>query len=268
LQQWPSPWGDRSHAQTGGTSEADFIEFGSLDDEPAATVHAAATFDETYFEPAGQVGPAAEATLLIHQIDDHLDELEREYVASPAQAIASAATWPGDPFAEDFDEEEVLIDRYTSLQPLMTGGLKQVESDDGRAIAALLEPFDHFESPTLAVVGAPGPAEPESLVASAATGPEVLQATNPLAPFSASTLDVASSAAFLQNVSADDEPLAAEWVGETPVSLEEADEPSSDEDLMIVEEDPRHEIRPHSPMRPAQVRRQEYRQLFSSLRRG
>ncbi len=310
LQQLPSPWVGRAVTQTGATAGADFIEFGDLDDEPSVTVHAEPSLDEAYFEPAGQVGPAAEATLLIHQIDDHLNELEQEYVSSSApHAVHTGETWSADPFSERFDEEEVLIDRYTSLG---TGGtLQHVESDDGRALAALLEPFDHFESPTLSVVGGPPLAEPESLVASVVTGPEVLQSANPLAPFSASTLDSVAPAALLQSASADERApvdlelgdheledheledheledheledheledhgsednvsvhrAATDWEGDPADELlEEALE--SDDDLMIVEDDPRHEIRPPSRLRAAQVRRQEYRQLFSSLRRG
>jgi type II secretory pathway predicted ATPase ExeA len=266
LQQLPSPWGNRSAGQTDRKPDADFIEFGNLDDEPQTAVYAETSVDEAYFEPAGQVGPAAEATLLIHQIDDQLTELEREYTGSLVpHAGGAAATWPGDPFSERFDEEEVLFDRYTSIGPETAGELPHVESHDGRVLAAMLEPFEQFESPTLSVVGKPKTAEPESLVASAATFPEALQATSPLAPFSASTFDVGPQGVSVESPSADEE--TAEWADEA--TFEEPDEPLPfDEDMMIVEDDPRHEIRPHSLLRAAQVRRQEYRQLFSSLRRG
>ncbi|HEV3342979.1 MAG TPA: AAA family ATPase [Pirellulales bacterium] len=265
LQQLPSPWVDRSATQPGAKADADFIEFGDLHDEPSVAVHAELPLEEVYFEPAGQVGPAAEATLLIHQIDDHLNDLEREYVVSPAAGPGySSGTWSADPFSERFDEEEVLIDRYTSLGAV--AGLQQVESDDGRALAALLEPFEQFESPMLSVVGSPVLAEGESLVASVVTGPEAVHASNPLAPFSASTLDTVAPTVSLQSLSAD-EGTAADWAGET-ASEQPEESFESDEDLMIVEEDPRHEIHPPSRLRAAQVRRQEYRQLFSSLRRG
>ncbi|HWB09065.1 MAG TPA: AAA family ATPase [Pirellulales bacterium] len=262
LQQWPSPWGDRLPAQTDRKSNADFIEFGHLDDEPQATVYTETSIEETYFEPAGEVGPAADATLLIHQIDDHLIDLERDFAGS---ALPQARTWPSDPFSERFDEEEILFDRYTSIGPEIASELTHVESDDGRVLAAMLEPFDHFESPTLSVVGSLGPAEPESLVASVATGPEGFHETNPLAPFSASTLDITPQGASVQSLSAEEQ--TPEWVDEA--SRQETDESlPSDDDMIIVEEDPQHEVRPHSPLRAAQVRRQEYRQLFSSLRRG
>lgn len=250
----------------------DFIEFGSLDDEQYATSSVAPIVDEIEFEPAGHVGPAAEATLLIHQIDDHLNQLDRDFAGS-AQSHSSQipSRTPADPFGESFDEEEILIDRYTSLDVAAVDSRRQVESDDGRVLSKLLEPFDRFELPSLSVVGKSESTESDIPIESAETTPEWLEALadNSLGSFSASTSDSEQPNAVVQGLTAADDENSVSQLPAATVRLANSDEAiSADDDLMIVEEDPHTEIRPHVPHRAAPVRRQEYRQLFSSMRRG
>ena len=272
LQQLPSGFGTAADDMPWLPASEDFIEFGSLDNEQGATSSVAPIVDEIEFEPAGHVGPAAEATLLIHQIDDHLNQLDRDFsgtAESHSAQLPSSA--PADPFGESFDEEEVLIDRYTSFDVAGTDNLRQVESDDGRVLSRLLEPFDQFEFPSLSVVGKSESAEPNTPIESAATAPQWLEvsADNSLGSFSASTSDTELPNTAVQGLTAADDDNSASWLPDPAVRLANSDDViSADNDLMIVEEDPHTGIRPHVPHRAAPVRRQEYRQLFSSMRRG
>ena len=261
LQQLPTPWNQTVRSAANAESENEnLIEFGSLDDELPIALNEAEPHDEQFFEPAGQVGPAAEATLLIHQIDDHLNELERDFaITAPPHAYQSQKKWPADPFNESFDEEEVLVDRYMSLDPHER---RQVESDEGRALSTLLDPFIQTESPELAVVGHHTTSETESLLASAAVDQGWIQSTtvDTLSASAASTCDVSAAAEAAR---------PAPLVRNTVPLVRKIEEPyDADDDLMIVEDDPRPELYAPSPPRRPQVRRQEYRQLFSSLRRG
>jgi type II secretory pathway predicted ATPase ExeA len=274
LQQLPTP----SHkvggvAVRGKAGNEDFIEFGRLDEEPYTTTPTELSRDDAYFEPPGEVGAAAEATLLIHQIDDHLADLERDFVGPPATlAVAQNRDWSANPFNEQFDEEEVLIDRYTSIDAKAAGELKQVESEDSRTLAALLGPFDRAESPQLSIVGSPSLIEDEPRGATPAVFLEAhaLSTPNPLASFSASTLELPVPVPSVGSLSADDDEIADNWSDKATVTPRQLHSPHSEEDvdLMIVEDDPRPESRPHSAWRASQVRRQEFRQLFSLLRRG
>lgn len=273
LQQLPTP----SHyagepALRGNIGNEDFIEFGRLDEEPYATTPIELSRNEAYYEPPGEVGAAAEATLLIHQIDDHLADLERDFVGpSAALAIGRNQSGSTDPFNEEFDEEEVLIDRYTSIDAPPPGGLKQVESEASRALAALLSPFDRAESPLLSIVGSLSLTEDEPRVASPAAFLEThtMSTGNPLTSFSASTLDLSVPVPPLESLSAHDDEIVDRWTDKAAVSPRQLHSSRSEEDIdmMIVEDDPRPESRPHA-WRASQVRRQEFRQLFSLLRRG
>jgi hypothetical protein len=101
--------------------------------------------------------------------------------------------------------------------------------------------------------------------------PEFFPATtaDPLTTFSASTLDLAAPTTSIESVSVDYG--EGGYVGNRDAAMPHRqleEQSTADDDLMIVEEDPRPEVRPHSMPRAIQVRRKEYRQLFSSLRRG
>lgn len=283
LQQLPTAWTET--ARTAARSEAasgNFIEFGDLHDEPHTMRDDGPPLDERFFSPAGHMGPAAEATLLIHQIDDHLSELDRDFVVPPPpRAHESRRDWsanPANPFDERFDEEELLVDRYTSLVP---GENPSVKSGEGRELADLLEPFTH-ESPELTVIAPQPDGDSELSFACSARHQEWSQSAvvDSLSAFSASTCDVAAAIDWhtAEDAFAPLGPSADDWseASAVPLVMSRAaplagsieENRSLDDDLMIVEDDPRAEIYPRSPPPRQQVRRQEYRQLFSSLRRG
>lgn len=271
LQQLPTPWNvsGRPTAKVGAGNEG-FIEFGSLDDD-AEMPSGEFVIDANEFAPAGLPGAAAEATLLIHQIDDHLSELEREYnTSSIAYAHQPGPPVKPDPFGENFEEEEVLVDRYTSLEPKAFAGHAEVECTESESLSAMLGPYEH---PELQTGGRVAPDSTESIVASEAIDQPWLQSTSTdsFAAFSALTENIAEAGRELAEDGRIDELIAVEEGGESaaiPLNRD-VDRPLElDEDLMVIEDDPAAEAFSQPPARPRQVRRQEYRQLFSSLRRG
>jgi type II secretory pathway predicted ATPase ExeA len=272
LQQLPAPWGEsRRLTANSRTGAGEIIEFGDLDDDMQSPIVEESPLDEQFFAPAREVGPAAEATLLMHQIDDHLSELARDFTV----AVTSEIDYPpphntADPFNERFDQEEVLLDRYSPLEPDSLTDHIYVESDEGRALAALLESFVQASSPELALVAGSRAEETELLVVSTAAEHIWFQST---------TVDSRESDLSSIGMSAADDADAktaafeapnSDWSEYPAVPLVRGVAPKwdIDEDLMIVEDDPRPDIRVHSAPNARQVRRQEFRQLFSSLRRG
>lgn len=122
LQQLPTPWnGDNQENSSDG-----IIEFGGLDDD--ATIEAANDDDpdEAYSVPALRVTPDDDDLIVQSQqrldgIEESLEQLENDF--EPAGSIGPEVELvfhdPSDLLNEDFQEEEVVVDRYsqTDTQP-------------------------------------------------------------------------------------------------------------------------------------------------------
>lgn len=255
LQQLPAPWdeprrGVESHEPNGA------IEFGNLADEDdlstgstavswlaESPAHSTAAASDG-FRPAGIIGPQGGDVL---------------------------AT-PRNPFAEEFDEEEVVIDRYASLDAAGFRGHPQVHSSEGRILAALLEPFSRLPQPQLALVDA---SEPDETSAGSTESPAICDLTPWLVSV---TLDTSAGTRpsgppdQIRGVRAD---LAVAAIdrgtglridpAQTFTTESRVGGAPTDEDQMIVEDDPLPEMVSRTAHLPG-VRRQEYRQLFSKLR--
>ena len=274
LQQLPTPWNDAPEAAEPALAgrEENFIEFGGLDDALASPL--------TDTRRAAVAG-SSDATLLLRQIDEHIQDLEQDYV--PADASASrqameAFTTP-DPFGERFEEEEVLIDRYASLDLAALDRHAQVASHEGRQLSAMLEPFlRESGSPRLSIVDAQDVDDVQELEPLALQAAMVAESSgiHSFDSFTADTLQASDPGCYAQSLLLEPPPIAAPPVpppaGRSPKielpEVSDASSPADDEDLMIVEDDPRSEVHPFKRPEGAQVRRQEYRQLFSRLRRG
>lgn len=138
LQQLPSPWTDGRRAAEKDPSlpAPTIIEFGRLDeaaeldvqeDGPAPlAIHA---WDD---EPEHEE-PAESLTTLEH----HLQTLQRDY-----EAPAASASPVENPFAEPFAEEEVVIDRFASLDELAFRPEQMVTTAMSDELARLLQPHD------------------------------------------------------------------------------------------------------------------------------
>src|SRR5262249_49560712 len=111
-------------------------EFGQLREEPRVV--------------AGTIGPTTGDAAVAHidAITQTLESLQRESrvnITGPASEFSPAATsgtevellfhGAHDPFGGNWEEEEVVIDRYASLEDAALRG-RQVTSDQGRALGA------------------------------------------------------------------------------------------------------------------------------------
>ena len=290
LQQLPTPWSDAGRAERRDRSDAGIIEFGGLDDDDAAAG------DDS--RPAAEDDDSERVTVMLHQIEDQVTALEEEFrpVAtigpqplppelSARDEAASDSAWPpktasleSDPFAEAFDEEEVLVDRYASFESANLDQRAKVRSQEGQLLGALLAPL---------IPAAAAPAL--SLVAEAEANDAALRSmaagaiySGPAAAFVSQSIDTAAEthptaeavrAAFERP--SRPEPAAAELAQSGPSLhdpvLQDAVEETLaavDHDLMIVEEDPYFGEAKPAASRPQQAKRLEYRQLFTTLRRG
>lgn len=132
LQQLPTPWQGTVQETPGDPS---VIEFGSLDEQPLAEI--TPSEDSNLRLADDEDAEDTEVVDLVEQLDDLQEQVaslaeESATVAAPPPAArlpntevlrdAEAATLPttaaelADPFAEDFEHEEIVIDRYAALE--------------------------------------------------------------------------------------------------------------------------------------------------------
>jgi len=146
LQQLPSPWTDGRRAAEGDPSlpAPTIIEFGRLDegevaayDEPEDEVERPAI--HAWYGDLEQDEPAETLSTLEH----HLQTLEQDYqpAAATAQFVGGGTTLEN-PFAEMFAEEEVVIDRFASLDELGFRPEQMVTTAMSGELSRLLQPYD------------------------------------------------------------------------------------------------------------------------------
>lgn len=297
LQQLPTPWNDAVQSDRRDPAESGIIEFGGLDDEFDA--------DSDESQRSTLEDDSERVSVMLHQIEDQVTLLEDEFrpVATigpqpPQKPSASrsepanrfepanrrerkpAAPQTGDPFAEEFEEEEVLVDRYASFEMSNLERRAQVRSHEGQVLSALLAPLiQHSAAPELSVVAA---TESNDFVGRAVSAGAIVAEIAP--SFAVHSIDTASNQAAAISQT-DAQPTAeavraaferparpAEKAPATAVSPREVacEETLAavDHDLMIVEEDPYPAEASLSVTRSSQAKRLEYRQLFTTLRRG
>jgi type II secretory pathway predicted ATPase ExeA len=246
LQQLPVPWHESAVARS--ESGSGIIEFGQLAEEGAPR------------PVAGTIGPS-----LSDAAFEQLDEVERGVRAlesgddsgefSPAAESGTEVELifheAHDPFGSHWDEEEVVIDRYASLEDAELRNRGRTTSSEGQEIGALVAAA---MQPPPEVVPAPHPREDDSVVepvpaiaAVAAFDP----ASDPILPEEPG--DRAGPAK---------EPRSQSAFGQrATISLRAIAE--DDRDIIVVDD----ESPPPTPTPPpGRPKRQEYRQLFSSLR--
>lgn len=278
LQQLPLPWNERSipAAETTGS----IIEFGELNDEAHEPgLNVTAPLPDMLSNNA-----ATNATLLLDQIDDEiasldlpegelLQDLNRNKYASEFSPLAAGGTevevtfrYP-DPFGQGFEEEEVVIDRYASLEAAALRNRPRVFSEEGRELAVAL-----FGAEELKAVVPPQIArtEHEPLVQPILVKSEPVEIREEwLAPAPiAAELPPASVAPRERTAAASDpvypEPLREDAPGRR-ATVPLHDMGSDDRDLIIIEEEaPRRKTHAGT----GKPKRQDYKQLFSNLRRG
>jgi type II secretory pathway predicted ATPase ExeA len=253
LQQLPTPWnsGGRAGAQAG------VIEFGSLDDTDDAP-------EAIPFRTEQQQQPLHLATT------EELSESDSAGIGQNVNALGLTEVdldFPefGDPHNEQFEEEEVVLNRYPNDVDLFAG-VPRVSSWESRQIATILgsvaSPQGVAPQPASEVTLSFGQAldnaaenapdlEVASLVpADAAIVPPVAEIVMPAPSSDTYSTDTPCAVDCLELVGARE---ATFWAGAKA---------SGDEPRLIVVEDDSPDPRRQPP------RRRPYRQLFAKLRRG
>ncbi len=129
LQQLPSPW--QMSAPTADVSRV--IEFAPLDDGPEAIP----------FRSSAPAHAQADPEANLEQIEQRLHELEDDFqpAGSIGPEIELRFDGPASPFGERFEEEEVVIDRYASLEADVFADRPLVNSPEGRELGQMLNPW-------------------------------------------------------------------------------------------------------------------------------
>ena len=262
LQQLPTPW---QPVCTEPAETAGVVEFGGLAPEedlaPLMEREDLAADSEplvapTESEDTPDVPPSTTVAAAEETMGGQVEEVEE--VEEDAR--------PSNPFDEPYEHEQMVVDRFASLQ-LVGAGNSPTEMQQRQMAAAMQTIFQHSTQP-VAPVAETGPAEPAS---PAAASPE------PASPESALT-ESAERESALED-SALPEPASKETADESCMLLELADQhqgpsgtqvirslPADDNDMIVVVDDQHGE----TPLRSSGgIRhRLEYRQLFSRLRRS
>ena len=230
LQQLPSPWQMTTTSGEAGR----VVEFAALDDLTEEGP------DAIPFRPSAESKVPAAAEQNLDQIERRLRELDEDFqpAGSIGPEIELRFAGVADPFGEVFEDEEIVIDRYASLEADLFADRPLVNSSEGRELSALLNPWLN-------------PSTESTLSISAELGTSL-----PLAK-SATVASSTSSASGTVNLS------AVSVIVQAPLPTAGGD---GDGDLIIIEDDP--PVPAPSRSSAPLVRRQEYRQLFAKLRHG
>jgi type II secretory pathway predicted ATPase ExeA len=233
LQQLPMPLHEPPALAASGASAAGIVEFGQLRDEPPAV--------------AGTIGPgtADAAVANLDAISSTLNMLQKEPAGggisgkaadefSPAAASGTEVELffhgAHDPFGGQWEEEEVVIDRYATLEDAALRG-RRVTSDQGRSLGAAVSAAAEFTAPD---TRSAQPAAENVVV-------EFDPANDPLLP---------------------EEPVEPPRPRRSAATLRTIAQ--DDRDMIVVDED---ETPRSPPPTTSRQRRPEYRQLFSTLRK-
>ncbi len=246
LQQLPAPW---TAAPKSATTSA-IVEFGGLDDDIEDEPREAIPFCST-----------AARQLHVSEPDEQLESIAQQISAideafHPAGAIGTEVEidFPefGDPFGEEFAEEEVVLERYSDAREIFADA-PRVSSWEGKQIGSLLEPMLaepwQVEPPRPKV----GPGGQDDDMRTPTAEPVAVQPT-----------DIDQSVSLeVQPPMPSDSPIATVRVETVLASLRQ---PSDDADLIVFDEEPT--IVAARPRPTPGVRKLEYKQLFAKLRRG
>lgn len=287
LQQLPTGWSDDSHYDDshydGGDDAEDMvIEFGELPDVQESI--------DPEYDSATNVHLEHDAT---ERIDDISEQIEMAVSISVERAtddntvdVASQDTpldlslneSQRDPFGASFGDEEIVLDRYASLDAMYWQKRPQVASVEGHEIsvvmALLQETHQGQITPATTANQDAGDGEPSTINVL----PESTQLdSSPERIFSGAQVEITidpAAAADLQDTNAS--PRQAEVaVGSTPefqdaqVALDSTSqqEHTDDRDMIIIEDENGEPVRREVAV-PKKPKPQNYRQLFTRLRQG
>ncbi|PHS15978.1 MAG: hypothetical protein COA78_04270 [Blastopirellula sp.] len=252
LQQIPAPvWEEQQGALApSSTSSSDTLEFGALDDDDAdetasisfaplvpevdATSEQILADSQEPTEELEPLQPFPSHHLKIAMADEELIAIEEE--SELANSLEAAI----DPFQESFEEVEVIIDHYASLEDQRLSATNKVTSIEGIEMAAMLQ---------------------SNSVVVQSIGPQIYRADQ--------TVDVVMPSLETEDAqlseTQDQQTLQDQYdsitVDQQPIITTPR---SDDRDLLIIdEEEPLAEV---PRVKPVKANKQDYRQLFTNLR--
>jgi type II secretory pathway predicted ATPase ExeA len=265
LQQLPLPW--PSKANTGQAESGTVVEFGSL-----ATDDSEPMDDEDDGEPRVTASrrEVIDLSSQLNEIELHVAEWEAVEASvadgqqgQPGQAAADlapprtvSASRASDPFEDCFEEEEVVLDHYASL-----------ESQSRRQGRAVLSPQELEFAAALQTIFQPLPDADQANPPSDSpvdSKPQDVSATEVVAAAMPAPCEDMPVAVVLQDQTAEE---TSDGDEESPVTLQvEALRavPPDDSDLIVVLDAEAHIAQ--LSRTPGKAHRQEYRRLFTKLR--
>lgn len=272
-----TPSGEFEHAEL-------IDEFDAI--EPIANeVSATARPNQDSYASVIPVERRSEADATLDALETHLAEWETDYqpVATQQPEVELMLSEARrDPFAEDFQEEVQVVDRYAGADRLRLAPHAQVYSSEGKMLSALLSASKsmHEQARTVATevkplatkIIQPAIIEPTKGSPSAAvanrnvTGCETSTVVDTAPSFAPPQPQAASRSTIPLTSGRVDAGFAAEA---DPVEPEDfliiPKRVDSDADMIIVEDDPQDTAGPAPEATP--VRKQDYRQLFARMRK-
>jgi type II secretory pathway predicted ATPase ExeA len=203
-----------------------------------------------------------------HQIAAIDNDCQPAYTGAPLRPYAELSFSTDDPFNEPFVEEELVIDPFAMTAADALANRPLVQSEEGRRLARLLKPLPELAAPRLSLATEPDlrefpDSDGEATLAMQPTfeEPAVDETTGPAIVWWPA--DEATSTSCAEPGSPFEQPTFATDFRSAPISpLDESQEESGEPDLIVLEDElpSVHQV--------TVVRRNQYRQLFSNLRRG
>jgi type II secretory pathway predicted ATPase ExeA len=299
LQQLPGPWQETPEV---GDLESTTIEFGDLDGAPGE-VPASEESSEAVFETVNE-GTAYDAA------DDlAVDEDEATSTAISANDTvefcptepdqANVAPVVNNPFGDDFEEEEIVIDQLSINESEAFANRPQVASPEGRALSASLRDLEETSQSEPVVEASQDAEVADSFVTDESEltsqqedvgqTDEPLVETNQASP-QPESLPVSEMFQYTVFEATDTADVALETLCEVNVALgsieapaaasepeevstvklaEHCDDEVDDRDMIVVDEEPSDAQRGNMPQAPTTIVQQiEYQDLFAQLRQS
>ncbi len=260
LQQLPTAWSTPRESSGAPVPAAQVIEFGSLNDAPADSPEAAIVEPTELDTDDDEV--VSDATV---DFNPPQPAESAKVAGDRPQRAPRAARDPANPFAEQFDEEEVVLDSFAAWDEMFHAGTPRVENRRDRGLAALVQ--DALEASPFSTE--PHPTQPEFErddtkdeddefvevdAVDDASPPEESPANWPRL-----RLAVVSDTSGPESVPTDTDPVTIAPAGrawhDTPTGVERP--------ILIVEDES-----PAANLAGPPVRRLAYQHLFSRLRSG
>jgi type II secretory pathway predicted ATPase ExeA len=232
LQQLPTPW--ETPAEEVVAEASDVIEFGNLRDDLIAAGH---TIDE------------------ISGVEDTELDREEESTAIRAAVTSKPTVTTRDPFAEKFDDEEIVLDNFAGWDEMFRRDVPRVENRRDPGFSTLVQAAieaSPVSSSRFVVTNSSAALEP---IQSVSARPRLKLADVPDATAHASKRPSASKLAHDSDSLGSILSAFASHQEETPAT-------DLENPVLVIEEDA-----PQDRTYPG-VRREEYRHLFSRLRSG